>query len=93
MASQWVWGVAIEGCRNGVVCRNGAGRQAGHCSAAGPVWKTNVPCITHEFLYKVLWKKLRVRQCVGLMKDIQHGCAWSGEQETVYHIVKSCPMV
>ena len=22
------------------------------------LWKTNVPAITHEFMYKVLWKKL-----------------------------------
>ena len=27
------------------------------------------------------------------MKDIHEGCAWCGAQETIYHFVKSCPMV
>ena len=55
--------------------------------------KTNVPSITHEFMYKVMWKKFQVRQHVGLVKDIQDGCVWCGAQETVYDFVKSCPMV
>ena len=57
------------------------------------VWQTNVSAITHESVYKVLWKKLRVRQRVGLLKDIHDGCVWCGAQETVYHFVKSRPMV
>ena len=65
-----------------------------HDSAVWPApWKTNVPSITHEFMYKVLWKKLQVRQRVGLVKDIQDGRVWCGAQETVYCFVKSCPMV
>ena len=51
------------------------------------------PAITHTFVYKALWKKLHVRQCVRLVKDIDEGCAWCGAQETDYHFVKSCPMV
>ena len=57
------------------------------------LWKTNVLPITHQFVYKVLWKKLQVRQRVGLVKDIQDGRVWCGARETVYHFVKSCPMV
>ena len=34
------------------------------------MWKTNVPSITHKFMYKVLRKKFQVRQRVGLVKDI-----------------------
>ena len=28
-----------------------------------------------------------------MVKDIHEGCAWCGAQETIYHFVKSCPMV
>ena len=55
--------------------------------------KTNVPSIAHEFMYKVLWKKLPVLQCAGLVKDIQDPCVWCGVEETVCHFVKSCPIV
>ena len=34
-----------------------------------------------------------VRQRVRIVKDIDEGCAWCGAQETIYHFVKSCPMV
>ena len=40
------------------------------------LWRTNIPSITHEFMYRVLWKKLQVRQRVGLVKDTQDGCVW-----------------
>ena len=53
------------------------------------MWKTNLPTIMHEFMYRVLWKKLQVCQRGRLVKE----CAWCGEQETVYLFVKSCPMV
>ena len=39
---------------------------------------------------RVVWKKLQMRQRMGLVKDIQDGCVWC---DTVYHFVKSCPMV
>ena len=75
-----------------MVCGNGAHRQED--TAIWPaLWKTNVPSITHEPMYKVLWKKLQVRQRVGLVKNIPEGCVWCGAQETVYYFVKSCPMV
>ena len=57
------------------------------------LWKTNLPMITHEFIYRVPWKKLQVRQRVKLVKDIEDTCVWCGAQETVYHFVESCPIV
>ena len=56
------------------------------------LWKMNLPTITHEFMYKALWKKIQVRQRIKILKDIDEGCAWCGAQESVYHFVKSCPM-
>ena len=41
----------------------------------------------------MLWKKLQVRQRVKLVKDTEATCVRCGAQETVYHFVKSCPMV
>ena len=57
------------------------------------LWKTNLPTITDEFIYRVPWKKLHVRQRVKLVKDTEDTCVCCGSQETVYHFVKSCPMV
>ena len=55
--------------------------------------ESNVPSITYELMYKVLCKKLQVRQHVGLVKDIQDGRVWCGAQVTIYHFVNTCPMV
>ena len=42
------------------------------------LWKTNLPAITQEFIYRVPWKKLQVPQRVRLVKDINEGCVWCG---------------
>ena len=57
------------------------------------LWKTNQRTITREFINRVPWKKLQVRQRVKLVKNIDDTCVWCGVQETVYHFMKSCPMV
>ena len=57
------------------------------------LWKTNVLSITHKFVYKVLLKKLQVRQRMGLVKEVPDGCVWCGAQDTVYHFVNSYPLV
>ena len=57
------------------------------------VMRTNLPTITHEFIYRVLWKKLQIRQRVKLVKDLEDTCVWCGAPETVYHLVKGSPMV
>ena len=56
-------------------------------------WKTNLPTITHEFMYRAPWKKPQICQRVKLVKDIEDTCMWCGALETVYHFVKSSPMV
>ena len=38
-----------------------------------PVWPAT---ITHEFMYKLLWKKLPVRQRVGPVMDFHEGSVW-----------------
>ena len=57
------------------------------------LWKTHLPTMTHEFIYKVLRKKLQVRQQVKLVKYIEDTCVWCRAEKTVYHFLKSCPMV
>ena len=57
------------------------------------LWKTNLRSIMHEFMYRVLWKKHQVLQRVKRVKNIGDCCVWCEAQETVYHFVKSCPMV
>ena len=70
-----------------MVVQNGANRPAAFRGMAGVI-ESQLPMITLEFMCKVPWKRLVVREWVGLVKYINEACICCGARESLY---KSCP--
>ena len=54
------------------------------------LWKSKVPIIVQEFIYKLFLKKLAVADRVVKVKEVKTQCPCCEARETVYHFLKTC---